>query len=367
MRPWTSARRAERLPGQRSRAACTASGRPPPAGAIPSSCSRRRRRRASRSSCPSATGACSSRRSPSTAARPTVMAADLASEPRTGLHVQLCGDAHLSNFGVVRRTGPAHGLQHQRLRRDASGAVRVGREAARRKLRRRRARPRVRRRQRHAINLTVTRAYRGAMADFAAMRTMDLWYTRLDVDDIAARWSRQAKGKVRKRFERNVAKARTKDSLRAFGKLTHLVDGEPRIASDPPLIVPIEDAVPPEERERARSLHARGHPLLPPDPGRRPPAASSSASATSTRRARSSGSAAWARARGSSCCSAATTRTRCSCRPRRRRRRCSSRRSARARSPTTASASSRASDCTQAASDIMLGWLSLDDPLGVRA
>jgi uncharacterized protein (DUF2252 family) len=105
--------------------------------------------------------------------------------------------------------------------------------------------------QRHAINLAVPRAYRRAMGGFAAMRTMDLWYTRLDIDTIAAHWASQARGKDRKRFERNVAKARTKDSLRPLGKLTHLVDGEPRIAGDPPLIVPIEDTVPPAERDQA--------------------------------------------------------------------------------------------------------------------
>jgi hypothetical protein len=54
-------------------------------------------------------------------------------------------------------------------------------------------------------------------------------------------------GKERKRFEQNVAKARSKDSLRALGKLTELVDGEPRFVSDPPLIMPIEETVPPTE------------------------------------------------------------------------------------------------------------------------
>jgi hypothetical protein len=92
------------------------------------------------------------------------------------------------------------------------------------------------------------------MAGFAGMRTMELWYTRLDIEDIAARWASQGKGKERKRFEHNVAKARAKDSLRALGKLTHLVDGEPRIASDPPLIVPIEDTVAPGERAQAEAF-----------------------------------------------------------------------------------------------------------------
>ncbi|MGZ6573589.1 MAG: DUF2252 domain-containing protein [Solirubrobacteraceae bacterium] len=180
-----------------------------------------------------------------------VMAADLADEPRTGVDVQLCGDAHLSNFGVFaapdRRMvfsindfdetlpGP---FEWDVKRLVASFAV-AGRDRG------------FDAKHREAINLAVTAAYRTAMADFAAMRTMDLWYTRLDIEEIAARVASQGKGKERKRFERNVAKARTKDSLRALGKLTHLVDGEPRIASDPPLIVPIEDTVVAEERDRA--------------------------------------------------------------------------------------------------------------------
>ena len=73
------------------------------------------------------------------------MAADLAGAPRTGLDVQLCGDAHLSNFGALRRARSAAGVQHQRLRRDAAGPVRVGRQAAGRQLRRGRPRSRLRR------------------------------------------------------------------------------------------------------------------------------------------------------------------------------------------------------------------------------
>ena len=178
-----------------------------------------------------------------------VMASDLANEPRTGLDVQLCGDAHLSNFGVFaapdRRMvfsindfdetlpGP---FEWDVKRLVASFAV-AGRDRG------------FDDKQRHAINLAVSRACRDAMAGFAGMRTMELWYTRLDIEDIAARWASQGKGKERKRFEHNVAKARAKDSLRALGKLTRMVDGEPRIVSDPPLIVPIEDTVAPAERE----------------------------------------------------------------------------------------------------------------------
>ena len=73
------------------------------------------------------------------------------------------------------------------------------------------------------------------------MSNLDVWYSRIDLDDIAAAAAQQGSRKQRKRFERNVAKARSKDSMKALAKLTTMVDGEPRIASDPPLIVPIEE------------------------------------------------------------------------------------------------------------------------------
>jgi hypothetical protein len=87
----------------------------------------------------------------------------------------------------------------------------------------------------------VTRAYREAIRELAKLRNIDLWYSRIDIEEIAALAAQQATEKQVKRFERNVAKAQSKDSLRAFAKLTEMVDGEPRIASDPPLIIPIEE------------------------------------------------------------------------------------------------------------------------------
>ena len=177
-----------------------------------------------------------------------LMAADLADAPRTGLQVQLCGDAHLSNFGAFaapdRRLifgvndfdetlpGP---FEWDVKRLVASFAV-AGRERG------------FRHKQRQRVNLAVASSYREALRDFARMRALDVWYARLDVDDIARRVAPQASAKQLKRFDRNVAKARTKDSLRAFDRLTRLVDGERRIVSDPPLIVPIEELASPNQR-----------------------------------------------------------------------------------------------------------------------
>ncbi len=169
------------------------------------------------------------------------MAADLAGAPRTGLDVQLCGDAHLSNFGVFaapdRRLvfsindfdetlpGP---FEWDVKRLVASFAV-AGRDRG------------FDAKRRQSINWTVTRAYREAIRRLAGSPNLELWYSRIDEDELAGLAARQGTPKQLKRFERNVAKARSKDSLRAFARLTEIVGGEPRIASDPPLIIPIEE------------------------------------------------------------------------------------------------------------------------------
>jgi Uncharacterized protein conserved in bacteria (DUF2252) len=83
------------------------------------------------------------------------------------------------------------------------------------------------------------------------MRALDLWYARLDVEDLAKRWGSSANAKQVKRFDRNVAKARSKDSSRAWSRLTRIgEDGRPRIVSDPPLIVRMEDLLPPGSRDQ---------------------------------------------------------------------------------------------------------------------
>jgi uncharacterized protein (DUF2252 family) len=170
-----------------------------------------------------------------------LMAADLERSPRTGLSVQLCGDAHLSNFGGFaapdRRLvfdvndfdetlpGP---FEWDLKRLVASFAV-AGRDLG------------YHADQRRTVNREVTRSYREAIRALASMKTLDLWYARVDAEALVTQFQSAVSGKRRRRMEKNLAKARAKDSLRAFGKLTTVVDGEPRIISDPPLIVPIED------------------------------------------------------------------------------------------------------------------------------
>jgi uncharacterized protein (DUF2252 family) len=93
------------------------------------------------------------------------------------------------------------------------------------------------------------RNYREAMREFAEMRNLDVWYARLDVDALLAQISKVAKKRQMKAVRKNVAKAEKKNSLKAFDRLVHEVDGEPRIISDPPLIVPIRELLSSDQEE----------------------------------------------------------------------------------------------------------------------
>jgi uncharacterized protein DUF2252 len=103
---------------------------------------------------------------------------------------------------------------------------------------------------RHEAMLATVRAYRRAMRRFATMRTIDVWYARLEVEEQFARWSKRADAAQRRRLDKALEKARAKDSLRALSRLTHEVEGQPRIVSDPPLVVPIDELLPAGEAHR---------------------------------------------------------------------------------------------------------------------
>jgi uncharacterized protein (DUF2252 family) len=186
-----------------------------------------------------------------------LMAADLADGPRTGLHAQLCGDAHLSNFGIFaapdRRlvfsindfdeTLP--GPFEWDVKRLATSIAVAGRDRG--------FDPEVCR----SVVMAATREYREAMARFAEMRNIDVWYTRLDVAAILEQLGASVSRKQMKRLQTNVAKAHTKNSMRALAKLCGTVDGEPRIIGDPPLVTPIEDVVPGAEQDHLEELARR--------------------------------------------------------------------------------------------------------------
>ena len=169
-----------------------------------------------------------------------IMAADLGAAPHTDLNVQLCGDAHLSNFGVFaapdRRlifdindfdeTHPGP-FEWDVKRLVASFAI-GGRDLG------------FNERDRRGAVAEAAREYRREMRRLAAMRTIDVWYERLDVGALE-RYRSEVTKKTARRFDKARAKAESKNSLRAFNKLTHSVNGELRIISDPPLIVPVEE------------------------------------------------------------------------------------------------------------------------------
>jgi uncharacterized protein (DUF2252 family) len=170
-----------------------------------------------------------------------VMAFDLAGAPRTGLQAQLCGDAHLANVGGYAsperklvidlndfdETLP--GPFEWDVKRLAASFEIAGRDRD------------FTRAQRTKAVLNAVRSYREWMRKLAEMSNLEVWYAHLDADAIEARLREQQDRKQLKRVARSVAKARTKDSLKAFAKLTTEVDGERRIISDPPLIVPIHE------------------------------------------------------------------------------------------------------------------------------
>jgi len=170
-----------------------------------------------------------------------IMASDLAASPRSGLMVQVCGDAHLSNFGAFaspeRRlvfdindfdeTLP--GPWEWDVKRLVASFEVAGRDNG------------FAEADRRTAVLTAVRAYREAMRTFASMHNLDVWYAHLDIEDAIAQFSAEASAKQVKRASAIVSKARTRDSMQAFSKLTRIVDGEPRIVGDPPLIVPLDE------------------------------------------------------------------------------------------------------------------------------
>jgi uncharacterized protein (DUF2252 family) len=170
-----------------------------------------------------------------------IMAADLGRTPSSGLIAQLCGDAHLSNFGVFaapdRRLvfdlndfDESHpGPFEWDVKRLAASFAVAGRERGLSAAERRRA------------TLESVRMYRGAMRQFAGMRDIEVWYARFEVETVFEQWRAHATKSRRKALEKAIAKARHKDSVRALTRLCHRVDGELRIMSDPPLLVPVSE------------------------------------------------------------------------------------------------------------------------------
>lgn len=186
-----------------------------------------------------------------------IMAADLASTPRSGLRVQACGDAHLMNFGVF--ASPERELMFDindfdetlpapwewDVKRLAASFVVAARDRGfDAKMRRR-------------IVRRAVRSYREAMRQFATMKNLEVWYSKLDMNTVVTQLRENVDRKAAARLETQLSKVRGKTNLRAFEKLTISTDGEPHIVSDPPLLVPMADLVADEQREAfMEGLHA---------------------------------------------------------------------------------------------------------------
>jgi Uncharacterized protein conserved in bacteria (DUF2252) len=180
-----------------------------------------------------------------------IMASDLARTPSSGLRAQLCGDAHLDNFGLFGSPErdlvfdvndfdeSAPGPWEWDVKRLAASFAIGGREngfsAAH---------------SRDAVLASVS-SYRVAMAGFARMNNLQVWYSSLPAEKALHDFKVGVDPKRLKKAQADVAKSRTKNNLQELEKLTRLVDGEPRIISDPPLIVPVAELVAADDRESA--------------------------------------------------------------------------------------------------------------------
>jgi uncharacterized protein (DUF2252 family) len=179
-----------------------------------------------------------------------IMASDLSTTPRSGLTVQCCGDAHLSNFGVFASperlmvfdlndfdetlAGP---WEWDLKRLAASIMISAGDSGYAVK-------------DQDQVVLDAVESYRTAMAGFAAMSNLEVWYARAEIEPLLKEFGSQLTPKIAKRTGKGLAKARTRDSMSAFSKLTRVQDGVPRIIADPPLIVPIDDLAQGAERDQ---------------------------------------------------------------------------------------------------------------------
>ena len=172
-----------------------------------------------------------------------IMASDLSRTPSTGVRVQACGDAHISNFGLFnspeRHTvfdindfdETARGPWEWDVKRLAASVEICGRDRGFSKS------------ERKDIVRACVQGYCDGMAKFAGMGTMDVWYAHFDVDELAAQFLPKASKKQAKAATKVLDKAKGKNSTRAIGKLTEVVDGQLRIISDPPVVVPLRDMV----------------------------------------------------------------------------------------------------------------------------
>ncbi len=169
------------------------------------------------------------------------MAADLAATGQSGLKAQLCGDAHLSNFGLFGSPErhlffdvndfdeTLRGPWEWDVKRLAASLEVAGRDHE------------FDEHERKQVIGHAVRAYREAMRKFSTMSALEVWYSRVDTSDLLPRFQSLLDRNRTPSVWRAIHKARAHDSHHAFDKLCQQMDGEPRIVSDPPVIVPVEN------------------------------------------------------------------------------------------------------------------------------
>ena len=171
-----------------------------------------------------------------------LMANDLGTHARTGLIVQLAGDAHLANFGGFATAERSLVFDLNDFDETLPGPFEwdvkrlvASFEVAARHLRFTRA-------QSDVILAAVAGEYRNAMAEFADMHRLDVWYARIQAEDILSRWAGSVDPARVESFRRTLAKGRKKTSARAVSRYTTTgPDGELQVISDPPFIEPISE------------------------------------------------------------------------------------------------------------------------------
>ncbi|MFH9694244.1 DUF2252 domain-containing protein [Streptomyces globisporus] len=179
-----------------------------------------------------------------------IMAADLSKTPRSGFRVQCCGDAHMLNFRLL--ASPERRLMFDindfdetlpgpwewDVKRLSASLVIAGRANG------------FSAKERAAVVRAAVRSYRERMRSYAGLGNLDVWYTRFDADELQEQFAPVLSAGQRDRWERTRERARAHGTLQAFDKLTHVVDERRQIASDPPLLVRLQDLLPDAERGR---------------------------------------------------------------------------------------------------------------------
>src|SRR5450631_4010108 len=170
-----------------------------------------------------------------------IMATDLSRTPNSGLQVQLCGDAHLSNFGIyasperqlvfdINDFDETHpGPFEWDVKRLAASLAVAGRDNG------------FSAKKRRKIVLAAAAGYRQSMIEFAGQGNLSVWYSHANMDDLLSQIGDQLDAKRKARTQAALNKAHNRDSLQALAKLTKMIDGRARILSQPPLLVPVEE------------------------------------------------------------------------------------------------------------------------------